>query len=1158
MKALDNEKQVQILEASNRRLAIFGLFNPEHPKCQASAPLVFKTNPDLDKGEFRLSATELFEHLQPRYGLTANRRVKIGDKDFRVSTPVSPLLMRENEQQGSAKGSYQRMPLESPQYHPNSEEEGGDNKIVRRQDRGASLFEKLLGDLRQLAAFDGGDFASRLSDVARRYMLQYQIQEPGADVAIHEWDRVRYDFAASSAISGYMLAPQDDLHYRREQAREALAETGLLSATQVGQLIDGLEHCRRALESNGYNSILADLAAGGCGYLADYRNTAGASRVDEVNSNSFLDYYKHFLGVHDSINQLLRNPSLHSYLLAWVAAKYGATAGNFYQGAGSSWAKSAFEHGVEGQGDKRRRPQTNEESERNLKLVSEAMPSVGAQDETGIRDLKSFILGSLRPQTTFTATELQSANEGRFVALLGQVDGIQGQILVKASTAADTVAQLYHAARGLDKESSTIAQYAEALNQVRATAPPESDRLLASVVESVLEQLESSGLEGKALYQRAQEALVQSTAGVSFGEYTTGLDEHRDAIAEERKSAQRAYRGQSEAGGSRGAILATVPEILVQDAAADWSTEDRARWNASLTRDRVKAAEAQASQTVPLKVEVSAPAEVVEALSKSKLDTVSLVDAQQQELGVVEVGPGGASLLVQPAEGRGASDFRKQTDEATEAPMLKLGDSEEPLVVDLEAVGKRIDERRAKLAPEDAPVDELLAWRRSIQEHLDGADPRQSRFGRRYLALLLGEVMATAAPGFIHLGDADLANPLSLLLDLVEFWGDPKHVDPEAKLSAEELSEPNLSKHFPVDSIRDLIEVFQYHDRQCDDFEKSAKTYFEEVGALKALFASLEDATDAEVFVYNCTLAEHAEYADREEQDALFMCKASPSVCYLTSQSNADGGLRALAGTVLGDDGCLDSREANVQGLAGLQVPLFVCRSKGPAAARQVFPVVGPETLDLAEVQKGALAGGDPYLALAASALYGAPGCRAFGAFKQPGRLERKALRQEVNLRPSAGELAIDFLRRIWRDSERAGKLMPLYCATKWLNLCLLACLNPKDLRSSLVENCVALSAGLDRADVSKRWTAAFGPVSSEELVDSFLPRFNEPIPNGTTDGLAGWLLGASTEPLRIGNPEGQRVLTPDEVAFLKNFTLSLPSEGGGSAEEDGKQQSGS
>ncbi|MEN9581458.1 MAG: hypothetical protein RJA70_4467, partial [Pseudomonadota bacterium] len=610
-------------------------------------------------------------------------------------------------------------------------------------------------------------------------------------------------------------------------------------------------------------------------------------------------------------------------------------------------------------------------------------------------------------------------------------------------------------------------------------------------------------------------------------------------------------------GSSRGMPMTVLTDKEISILAPVEATEnDKKRYAESLTKAAAASGGQQtgapsAALSVPNKLEASVAAGGKGTIKTPAGKALATLEAD------VERGVINATL----DSGADANDL------LSELAVVDFGELKDIKVVDLEGldVGPLVSASQTKgrhlegVASKFSSYSETQTLLRNKYE-ADRRDKGDTPFTRAARALALGEFMTATPPEESNLGVADLSNVLGLGLDMVEHVGEvsnAKMYAPGETLGADVLGRINLSVHYPVNNPEELSRVLQYHHGQCQTLGDLGD-YFAELQSIKTLFRSME-ATDTEVTVYNCKLADHADQRTVRRARDLFVVSQHPVAAYLTAQADVTASsLRALAQRIA------QTLSRRTDDTKTLQVPLLI--TNVDVDAEDVgLPVIGPNNVPLPQIVLAGTdaaheenvipstkAGVDSHLALALSLAAGAIGSE-LGTIKDIDDLQSANISDTLKVDAEDGQGLTRVFREAWFVID--SPLCAALCMTKWLNICLLDDPQDKDhLKDLLTSNC--LSALKDASDPKQkdRYLAAdaFAGLETPSLTDLevYMPHVFEgkkatPIAKQTNARpLTAGLLG-------IRDKNGKRESNFGELPFLMAFSSAVAGGGDSSTADD-------
>jgi hypothetical protein len=1063
-------KQIKsILRSSNKRLVIIGRFSSTNTEASASNGITFGG----DESNPRIGVAEFFNEIEPELRYERGTTKKVGPTAFNSFKLRAPA---DADQAGHG----QVITPDSP-FLADAEEQTHGKPSQAWVGQGGAMLKRLLEDLDQLTFFSDGRFSAGLLNLTRRYMIDYA-DAANSDKQIDrgDWESLTFSHSLSASIVNYMTCyVTDEPNARTEVAKALSARTegddAPLTKQQVDDLLMGLAECRRLMGSRKgpasdgiYQAMQAEDEFH---YLKDY---AGDSKYgitvspvgndnESPGSKDFAGHYRYYLQRSASVHRFVRNGSLHSYLMMWLAGKYTPWNGNLGQLTGV--AKRMYQVSVEGQGDKRIPGETKEERKRKFELIRDAESEVSEQERATLKEsnvyerlesaLKEGIMEKLTPARSFQRSMVNKRNRELFVALAQMAGGKAGQILNQATTQAESLSAVYRAVKNVRAEENQVLQtpaFEKALRGVRSEK-------LQTFVDGVLGELGGLGVDGEELKTAVCELVVKRIAVETKTFFDRNWLNDMDAIEEEVQQLGELYDLRNKvdverrSGASRGMPMLTVTQVELQQLVEAGSDELEAY---STDLGLQAAAAGLGSAAAPARVVVPMPEALREQAEKEAIDTV-IKGGSGEQIGTLSTDEGGhVTIQYSPdIEPEALLDKANTMSLAGEDVVLFdiAGLDLEPAVAEAQEHRRLATEGTTRNFGSYSTTQALIR-----QKYEDERAKGDSHFTRGARALALGEFMVATPPAESNLGIADLSNVLGVALDIVEHiaeLGNDKVLTGDEQLPDDVLARLNLSVHYPVNNDKELSSILQYHHGQCQDLSK-LDTYFSELRSIRQLFESLQ-GTSAEITIYNCTLADHAsdDWEKVPNASDLFVIKQHPVVAYLTAQSRADAtSLKTMCSRVL------ETMNEPTEETKALQLPIVVS-PVGIDSAGSIFGIVSPkQSPELSQIVLADSAaakaddvipctkvGLDPYMALAAALVVGGDGTQLGDV---PDSTARRTHWKALRVKPEKQSLA-KLLRQAW--FAHGTNLCANLCMTKWVNLCLLEQPTQQGHLATLVKN---------------------------------------------------------------------------------------------------------
>ncbi|MGB3640127.1 MAG: hypothetical protein WBA39_21495, partial [Rivularia sp. (in: cyanobacteria)] len=830
---------------------------------------------------------------------------------------------------------------------------------------------------------------------------------------------------------------------------------------QVERLADALIGCKRVMlypteEDGTWNKIAKTKSFS---WLKNYPSDPdyGLSHPQigkKVGDKNFLAYYNGFMEASDKIHRLVRTQAIHSSIFCWLASKYK----EWEVTSATEAAQEMYRIGVEDQGEKRIRGESREARLENLKLIQEAkVEEQLANKVEGDDNYQIFadkaednIFTALLPDRAVTLKAMRLRAKNIFKKLNQIAGGKAGQILKENDEFNQLFVKYYRTILNTepDENSETeekIKEFADRLNK-QAAKDQEVEKFnnfdIREFIDVVINRAKEE--EGdKNLKLKVKEAFIKEFAQKSKNRFAEEYLKNQDQIKKEEQLAQDLYDLRSGREVIASKETAGAPVYVMTDLSMpDYENIDE---DIKQRRKEKTKKEAQSAVQSSLITYVTAPKpKALEDVSENTLGKVT--DGEGKILGSYKIQENNIELKAEDIQTAGYFDSAEAQIEI-EGKTYKLQELDIPEVMDFP---KQDEIKKANEIAEDAQSNyqQLSKSMDAILNKYRDDESEEPDFNRAFRSLLLCEYIQAAPKGTTQIGREDLSNILGLMVDIVEHLGE---VDNSKILDGVLSKEPellrllqkiNLSQYYPVEEgeegKRNISTILQYHYELCTKLNK-VKKYLQELAEIKNFFEIMQ-RTDLEIIVLNTTVGK---YGDEDYKGYDTFNVNSPSVVYLTSQSEADeGNLQRMAGNLAYfiDD---------PNNAKNFQIPIFVS-SESLSLDKAALPLICPtekfylpqlifdnneptetDNLNISvywEKQQNS------YLLLSAALLDSSIPMGSILDFK---RSVNRKMQDLFDINLSKNQPVADLLRQFWLSPN--CKLLDTLVFTKWLNLIILA-----------------------------------------------------------------------------------------------------------------------
>ena len=342
-------------------------------------------------------------------------------------------------------------------------------------------------------------------------------------------------------------------------------------------------------------------------------------------------------------------------------------------------------------------------------------------------------------------------------------------------------------------------------------------------------------------------------------------------------------------------------------------------------------------------------------------------------------------------------------------------------------------------------MDRMLEKYRD-EDDLDG-------FNRSYRSLLLCEYIQAEPQRQSQLDRADLSFIVSLVVDVVEHLGklnDPTILNEVLSDKPEYLKmldKINYTPYYPIEKAEEMALILQYHNELCKQLYE-VKDYLQELAEIKNFFRIMQD-TDLEIVFLNSTIEEYGDEKNINSLDEFTFHADTPSVVYLTSQSNPEG--RSIVDS-------LDKTAKNLAKLintnadTNIQIPIFVSSQELPVDKIPLPAICPTEELNLnkfAFLNTRETSQKDKfnitvnnwkqpqnYYLLLSAAIMLSNSSTTMGSINKFPPLLTSDIKNRYDINIRKNQTVVELLRQLWLSPK--CKLIDNLIFTKWLNLVLL------------------------------------------------------------------------------------------------------------------------
>jgi len=1041
-----NQKQLDLLKKSNKTLAIIGRFRSEDEQIR----YVFKNAGGKDG---KISVADLFAKLKPELRSSSKGTLTIGDTIFNQYELDTPLNVK-------GKGNPQPILFDSPLLD-GTIYSGEEAKAI--QEQGKKVVKELLESLDTVAYFTDTHFTKSLLKIAKHYLFEEaneNLEHKIADDA--QWYKtINSDNSFCSRIVQYITAHEQDEPEIETAFRRSLnsfknnSDKGIYTDAQVDQLAEALIKCKRVMLDGTEEDVTWKKIAqtGQFSWLKNYASDPdyGLSHPKigkKVGDKNFLAYYNAFMEASDKIHRLVRTQAIHSSIFCWLASKYQKWDLTERVEAG----REMFRVGVEAQGEQRIRGESREAYLRNSELIQKAKvePTLANKVE-GDDNYQIFaekaednIFDALLPDRAVTRKALRLRAKNIFKKLNQIAGGKAGQILKENDEFNQLFVKYYRTILNTQNDVE-IEEFAERLNK-EAAKDKEVDKFnnfdIRGFIDVVINRAKEEGDEN--LKIKVKEAFISEFAQKSKNRFAEEYLKNQDQIKKEEQLAQDLYD------------LRSIQEVTSHEETAgapvyvmtDLSMPDFEKIDEDIKTIRKKKIQQEAQAAAQTSFTLSVTGAKPKAFKGIPADTTGVVtDGEGKNIGTYTIQEDNIKLSadeIQVADQFNSTEAQINIDGQT----YKLQELDIPEIMDFP---KPDEIEQTKIIAEAAQnnYQQLSKSMDTILKKYRDEDSEEPDFNRAFRSLLLCEYIQAAPQGTTQIGREDLSNILGLMVDIVEHLGEVDNskildgvLNEDPKL-LRLLQKINLSKYYPAEKGDEISTILQYQYELCKKLN-NVKNYLQELAEIKNFFEMMQ-RTDLEIVVLNTTVGEYGDMEKINDYETFSFNTDSPSVVYLTSQSQASvDSLTTMADTLAA---LIDDSE----NATNLQIPIFVS-SQSLSTDKVPLPLICPtEKLNLPNLVFDTNESPatnklniivdwkerqNSYLLLSAATML-LDSSIAMGSitnFKPPVSMEIRKL-FDINLKKN--QTVVDLLRQFWLSPN--CQILDTLIFTKWLNLIVLA-----------------------------------------------------------------------------------------------------------------------
>ena len=419
------EAQKQLMRNSSKTLAIIGRFNP-----QTSGSSYVFSNRQSSADTKPITPENFFESVQPSLGLNFNDTLRMSQNLYNNYRIKSPEDVRDADLQSY---NFQTITSDSPLLDTNSDI-FSEPKIKLMQKHGGKLVKDLVEDLDKLAHFTHSNFSKSILKIARDYMYHSAFEALDGNFSQRQWfDVLASNYQLSSEIVKYLTAYERDedeiiaairAHMNNDTSDDKLKQN------EQEALEAALKRCKHVMKGNLQGDSVWEACTrfeSNADWLNNYAGHAkyGLPSLSFVGGRDFLKYYQAFLNASESTHRLVRSQTLHPYIVMWLASKYA----DFDEGEFHKAAEPMYQHGIEGQGDKRIPGETFAERSEMRRRISESK-------------IEKEVATQLKDDELFNEKFLEIAEERTFAALIADKSVTAASLRYRAKKLFTTLSQL--------------------------------------------------------------------------------------------------------------------------------------------------------------------------------------------------------------------------------------------------------------------------------------------------------------------------------------------------------------------------------------------------------------------------------------------------------------------------------------------------------------------------------------------------------------------------------------------------------------------------------------------------------------------------------------------------------------------------------------------
>ncbi len=1043
------EAQKTLLKNSGKTLAIIGKFNPQ----DAGALHTF-SNMKGSADSQPISPNGFFEAVKPSLGLDVSTVLPMGKNLYNHYKIKNP-----EEASGTPNLNFQVITSDSPLLETGSDI-FADTKITSMQKHGGKLMSELVENLDKLSSYSHSNFAKSIIKIARDYMYHSTFEKLEGAFSQRQWfDVIGSNYKLSSEIVKYLTCYERDedevLAAVRAHMNNDTSENKLKQHEQEA-LEESLARCKHVMKGD----IKSDSVWEACTKFetnADWINNYaghekfGLPSLSFVGGRDFLKYYQTFLVASESVHRLVRSQTLHPYIVMWLASKYA----KFDEGEFHKAAEPMFEHGIEGQGDKRIPGETFAERSQMRKQIAETEidKDVSKQliddelfNEKFLEMAEERTFNALIAEKSVTAASLRDRAKKLFTMLSQLAGGTVGELYKELDAFNATFVPFYRLiknTRANENEGYVLADFKQRLmdrigEKARETYPG-IELLIENVISNAEQAFKNNTDESLDLKAIVTREYVSAYASASKNHFAQKYLDNYDAIKSEIEDTEKLYdivRNQQQVSSNKELVGSPVV-LTVETSLPSVRRKNIKEFRSGMYEQQVSSLKSQSTEPI---VRTGAKPGQFENI---KNETYAILNSEGAEIAKAKFNEDATieySVSADKAEEFLTDD--KAVLKISGEPDILMTETDFPMgdIQSFVNVQKQNEEEIKELLNDNAKLAEKQD--KIVGEYSKNEDKNLTR-GLR--ALMLTEYILAVPQSQSQLGKQDLSNGLGLMVDIVENLvdaNDPKVIQDllvRDGLVSPELSKINLSKYYPVsdgdDGIDELTDIINYQYALASELT-SVQVYLQELSEIRSFMEAMSDSSINVLFL-NSTIDELVQ--PRSTKGYLFNLEDSPpAIVYLTTQARAtQSSLQNLASTF--------AKYAGTDQLVNFQLPIFISPEKKGLTGSIPLPIFDGDELkldfDIKQIGSTSSAEGivvdrfiqkNPYLLLAAAILM-PDGSQNFGKVQEISTMAFDGLRSNFGLEVSRNESLVQVLKDIWTKSKK--NLIDALIFTQWFNL---------------------------------------------------------------------------------------------------------------------------